>query len=97
MVVSLDIHTQNLPWDDLPLAELTPRQQLQFKATVKFSHHTLGETLWSTQSSGVQILLLRGKVRLVQQAGKSALMPGQKVLLKPGGFGDLLELAGQGR
>ncbi|NJM98737.1 MAG: peptidase domain-containing ABC transporter [Phormidesmis sp. RL_2_1] len=98
MVVSLDIHTQNLPWDELPLAGLTSEQQLRFKATVQLSHHALGETLWSTQRSGMQLLVLRGKVRLVQQAGQSTLMPGRKVLLKPGDwFGDVLELAGYWR
>ncbi|MGB3291871.1 MAG: peptidase domain-containing ABC transporter [Phormidesmis sp.] len=98
MVVSLDLHTQNLPWDELPLAGLTSEQQLRFKSTAQLSHHTLGEMLWSTQSSGMQLLVLRGKVRLVQQPGKSALMPGQKVLLQPGDWlGDLLELAGHWR
>ena len=98
MVVSVELHTQNLPWDDLPLAGLTSPQQLQFKAAVQLSHHRLGEVLWSTQQPGVQLLVLRGKVRLVQQTGKSALTSGQKVLLKPGDwFGDLLELAGHWR
>ena len=98
MVVSVDLHTQNLPWDNLPLAGLSSPQQLQFKAAVQLSHHRLGEVLWSTQQPGMQLLVLRGKVRLVQQPGKSALMSGQKVLLKPGDwFGDLLELAGHWR
>ncbi|MBD2259381.1 peptidase domain-containing ABC transporter [Pseudanabaena sp. FACHB-2040] len=95
MVVSLEVHTQNLPWDELPLAELSSSQQVYFKQTAQFGHHKTGEVLWSTRNPGMQFLILRGKVRLVPQKGKSLLEPGKKVLLKPGDwFGDLLELAG---
>lgn len=96
MVVSVDIHTQNLPWDELPLAGLTHQQQIQFKKTVQLGQKKLGERVWSSQTASLQLLILRGKVRLIQKAGKSVLEPGKKVLLKPGDWiGDLLELVGQ--
>ncbi|MBD0267453.1 MAG: peptidase domain-containing ABC transporter [Cyanobacteria bacterium Co-bin8] len=94
-MVSLDVHTQNLPWDELPLVELSSSQQVYFKQTAQFGHHKTGEVLWSTRNPGMQFLILRGKVRLVPQKSKSILEPGKKVLLQPGDwFGDLLELAG---
>lgn len=95
MVVSLDVHTHNLPWDELPLAGLNSIQQIHIKQTAQFSHHKTGEVLWSTRRAGMQFLVLRGKVRLVPKKGSSILELGKKVLLKPGDwFGDVLELAG---
>lgn len=95
MVVSQNIYTLNLPWDEAPLNLLAQEQQLQFKHRAQVSRHTTGDILWSTGNPGGQLLLISGKVRLIQEPGKSTLEPGKKVLLQPGDwFGDLLELAG---
>jgi ATP-binding cassette subfamily B protein len=95
MIAQPDIYTLNLPWDESPLNLLEDEQKLQFKQQVQISRHRTGEPLWSSQTPGCQILVLAGKVRLVQEKGSSALEPGKSVLLKPGDwFGDRLELAG---
>jgi ATP-binding cassette, subfamily B, bacterial len=90
-----DIYRLNLPWDEPPLCLLEDEQQLQFRQQVQVSRHTTGEILWSSQTPGSQLLVLAGKVRLVQAPGKSALEPGKSIVLKPGAwFGDQLDLAG---
>lgn len=96
MVLQTDIHTLNLPWEQAPLSLLTDEQKLHFREQAQLSRHTRGEILWSSQAPGSQLLLLAGKVRLVQEKGTSALEPGKSVLLEPGDwFGDALELVGQ--
>ncbi|MBD2077083.1 type I secretion system permease/ATPase [Phormidium sp. FACHB-592] len=96
MVAQTDIYTLNLPWDELPLNLLEDEQKLHFRQHAQISRHTTGEVLWSSQTPGSQLLVLAGKVRLVQAKGTSALEPGKSVLLKPGDwFGDALELVGQ--
>ena len=95
MVVSLAVRTQNLPWDEWPLAGLTSTQQLHFKDTAQFSSHRNTEVLWSTRNPGMHCLVLRGKVRLVPIKNSSLMPASKRVLLQPGDwFGDLLELAG---
>ncbi|MBD2123976.1 peptidase domain-containing ABC transporter [Trichocoleus sp. FACHB-262] len=95
MVAQSDIYTLNLPWDELPLNLLEDEQKLYFREHAQISRHTTGAVLWSSQTPGSQLLLLAGKVRLVQTKGTSALEPGKSVLLKPGDwFGDALELVG---
>jgi ATP-binding cassette subfamily B protein len=95
MVAQPEIYTLNLPWDEAPLSWLEDEQKLQFKQQVQISRHTTGEPLWSSQTPGCQILVLVGKVRLVQEKGSSALELGKSILLKPGDWiGDRLELAG---
>jgi ATP-binding cassette subfamily B protein len=95
MVAQTDIYTLNLPWDELPLNLLEDNQKLHFRQHAQISRHTTGEVLWSSQTPGSQLLLLTGKVRLVQAKGTSALETGKSVLLKPGDwFGDALELVG---
>jgi len=96
MVAQTDIYALNLPWDKSPLSLLEDEQKLHFRQHAQVSRHTIGEVLWSSQTPGSQLLLLTGKVRLVQEKGTSALEPGKSVLLKPGDwFGDALELTGQ--
>ena len=83
-----NIWTLNLFWDEPPLDLLTDDQKLQFKQSAQVSRHILGDILWSTQNPGGHLLLVSGKVKLIQESGK-------KIVLKPGDwFGDLLELAG---
>ncbi|UIE38136.1 peptidase domain-containing ABC transporter [Leptodesmis sichuanensis] len=95
MVAQPEIYTLNLPWDEAPLCLLEDQQKLQFRQQVQISRHTTGEPLWSSQTPGCQILVLAGKVRLVQEKGSSVLEPGKSILLKSGDwFGDRLELAG---
>lgn len=95
MIAQPEIYSLNLPWDEAPLSLLEDEQKLQFRQQVQISRHTTGEPLWSSQTLGCQILVLAGKVRLVQEKGSSLLEPGKSVLLKPGDwFGDRLELAG---
>lgn len=96
MVAQTDIYTLNLPWDEFPLNLLEDNQKLHFRQHAQISRHTAGEVLWSSQTPGSQLLLLAGKVRLVQAKETSALEPGKSVLLQPGDwFGDALELSGQ--
>ena len=96
MAVSTDVYTLNLSYDEAPLGLLNHQQQLNFRRAAQVTRHTTGETLWSSEQAGGQLLLISGKVRLVQKPGRSTLESGKKVLLKPGDwFGDLLELAGQ--
>jgi hypothetical protein len=93
MVAQIDVYTLNLPWDERPLNLLADQQQLHFRQHVQISRHTTGEVLWSNHSPGGQLLLLAGKVRLVQASGAAVLEPGKSVLLKPGDwFGDALAL-----
>lgn len=88
MVISQNIYALNLPWDEEPLSLLDEEQQLWLKQRAQVNGYTTGEILWSTHDLGVQMLLVSGNVRLIQE-------PGKKVLLQPGDwFGDLLELEG---
>ena len=90
-----DIYTLNLPWDEPPLNLLTDEQQLFFRQQAQVSRHKTGEILWSSRTPGSQLLVISGKVRLMQEPGRSALESGKSVLLKPGDWlGDALELAG---
>lgn len=91
-----NIYTLNLPWDEAPLSLLEDEQQLFFRQQAQVSRHRTGEVLWSSRTPGSQILIISGKVRLVQEPGRSALESGKSVMLKPGDWiGDALELAGQ--
>lgn len=86
-MITYDLAT-DLPWDALPLSLLSPEQQVQFKQQAEVRKFSIGETLWSTDSPGSQILVLGGKVRLVPEEGKS-------VILQSGDWlGDLLQLEG---
>jgi ATP-binding cassette, subfamily B, bacterial len=78
----------NLPWSEPPLSLLSPDQQVKFRAQAEIRSYKLGDVLWSSDMPGSQLLLLSGKVRLVNDEGGS-------ILLKEGDwFGDLLDLAG---
>jgi ATP-binding cassette, subfamily B, bacterial len=77
----------NLPWNEPPLSLLSPDQQVKFRSQADIRQYKLGEVLWSSDMPGTQILLLSGKVRLVNDEGES-------ILLKTGDWiGDLLNLA----
>jgi ATP-binding cassette, subfamily B, bacterial len=77
----------NLPWNEPPLSLLSPDQQVKFRNQADIRQYKLGEVLWSSDMPGTQILLLSGKVRLVNDQGES-------ILLKTGDWiGDLLNLA----
>lgn len=96
MAISTDIYTLNLSYNEPPLSWLSHRQQLDLQKSAQVTRHTTGETLWSSAQAGGQLLVISGKVRLVQKPGRSTLEPGKKVLLKAGDwFGDLLNLAGE--
>jgi ATP-binding cassette, subfamily B, bacterial len=76
----------NLPWSEPPLALLSPEQQVQFRSKAEIRQYRLGDLLWSADTPGLQIYLISGKVRLVNDEGKS-------VLLQAGDWvGDLLDL-----
>ncbi|NJN49014.1 MAG: type I secretion system permease/ATPase, partial [Alkalinema sp. RL_2_19] len=67
---------------------LTTDQQVKFRTQADIRQYKLGEVLWSSDMPGTQILLLSGKVRLVNDEGQS-------ILLKAGDWiGDLLQLSG---
>lgn len=90
-----DIYTLNLPWDEPPLSLLEDEQQLWLRQQAQVSRHSTGEILWSSHTQSRQLFVISGKVRLVQEPGKSALEAGKSVVLKPGDWvGDVLELAG---
>lgn len=96
MITQPEIYALNLPWDEPPLSLLTHEQQLEFQQYAQVKHHSLGEVLWSNQTSETQILIVSGTVRLMQARGHSALEAGKSMLLKPGSWiGSELELAGQ--
>jgi ATP-binding cassette subfamily B protein len=96
MAVSTDIYTLNLSYDEAPLSLLNHQQQRELQRAAQVTRHTTGETLWSSEHGGGQLLVISGKVRLIQKPGRSALEPGKKVLLKAGDwFGDALALAGK--
>ncbi|MEP0982915.1 cysteine peptidase family C39 domain-containing protein [Leptolyngbya sp. AS-A5] len=90
-----DIYALNLPWDEPPLSLLNDEQQLFFRQEAQVSCHQMGEVLWSSRTPGSQLLVISGKVRLVQEPRRSALEAEKSVTLKPGdGCGDALELVG---
>lgn len=91
-----NINTLNIPWHKAPLSLLEDEKQLFFRQEGKVSRHRIGEVLWSSRTPGSQLLIISGKVRLVQEPGRSALEPGKSVILEPEDWiGDTLELAGQ--
>jgi ATP-binding cassette, subfamily B, bacterial len=78
----------NLPWESPPLCFLNPEQQVQFKSKAEVRHYKLGDVLWSSEDTGVQLLILNGKVRLVGDDNSSRVLnPGEWI-------GDLLDLSG---
>ncbi|MGG6269372.1 type I secretion system permease/ATPase [Leptolyngbya sp. AN03gr2] len=78
----------NLPWESAPLCFLNPEQQVQFKTKAEVRRYKLGEVLWSSEDTGVQLIVLSGKVRLVGEDNSSrVLQPGEWI-------GDLIELPG---
>jgi ATP-binding cassette, subfamily B, bacterial len=78
----------NLPWNSPPLSLLSSDQQVQFKTKAQIRRYRLGEVVWSSDIPGTHALLLTGKIRLVDDEGKSSLVQaGQWV-------GDLLDLQG---
>jgi len=90
-----DIYRLNLPWDERPLSLLDDEQKLFFRQQAQVSRHQTGEVLWSSRAPGSQLFIISGKVRLMQELGRSTLEPGKSVVLKPGHWiGDTLELAG---
>jgi ATP-binding cassette, subfamily B, bacterial len=78
----------NLPWNEPPLSLLSPDQQVQFKSKAQIRRYRLGEVVWSSETPGMHAVLISGKIRLVDDEGKSKLLqPGQWL-------GDLLDLQG---
>jgi ATP-binding cassette, subfamily B, bacterial len=78
----------NLPWNEPPLSLLSPDQQVQFKSKAQIRRYRIGEVVWSSETPGMQAFLISGKVRLVDDEGKSK-------VIQPGHWlGDLLDLQG---
>jgi len=78
----------DLPWDVPPLCFLSLEQQVQFKQAAEIRRYSLGEMPWSTDSSGSQMVIVAGRVRLVPEESES-------MMLKPGDWlGDCVELPG---
>ncbi len=82
----VDDQSQSLPWDKPPLCFLSPEQQILFKNQAETCCYTLGEKIWSTDSSKDQFLVVSGKVRLREEGADKPLA----TLAKGDWFGDLL-------
>lgn len=86
-MITNEVSTE-LPWDEPPLSLLNQEQQVQFKNQAQTRRYRIGETVWSADQPGSQVLVIVGKVRLVSEEGKS-------VILQAGEWvGDLLDLPG---
>jgi len=87
----------DIAWDVLPLSSLNPEQQIKIKNQAETRSYMLGEIIWATDATadnsaqartGIQFLVLSGKVRLVPDQGESV------ILTKGDWLGDLLGLTG---
>ena len=79
----------SLPWEEAPLCWLSPSQQIQFQNQAEAHRYTLGQKIWSSDSSGEHFFVVSGKVRLREAENPKAL-----VTLAPGDwFGGLLEIS----
>ena len=63
--------TTRIPWENPPLSLLTAQQQVRFKDQADLRRYRLGEPIWGDENAGEVILLLAGKVRLVDEQNKS--------------------------
>jgi ATP-binding cassette subfamily B protein len=98
MVSTANIHSLNLEWNKEPLSLLTDEQKTQLVDQSCVSRHIRGEVIWSSNSHDYQLLVVGGKLRAIQEPGKSILEPGKKLVLGPGTwFGGLLGLVGNWR
>ena len=96
MIIQPEIYTLSLPWHEPPLSLLTHEQQLEFQQESQVIRPSIGEVFWSNQRLESQLLIVAGKVRLIQEQGHSDLESGQTLLLESGSWiGDELELVGQ--
>ncbi len=63
-----------LPWERPPLSLLPPDQQIRFQHESRRLHYRLGEVIWNEDNIDEVILVLAGKVRLVDEKGHSILV-----------------------
>ncbi len=61
----------NIPWENPPLSLLTSEQQVRFKDQADLRRYRLGEPIWSEENANEVILILSGKVRLVDEQNQS--------------------------
>jgi len=73
----------NSLWDTPPFSWLSPEQQIQFKNQAETRSYSLGEKIWSTDSSRDQFLVVSGKVRLRTEVGVSTPSVDRPVSTKP--------------
>ena len=83
----VDDQSKSLPWDKPPLCFLSPEQQILFKDRAETRRYTLGEKIWSIDSSKDQFLVVSGKVRLREEGDFKPLA----TLAVGDWFGDLLD------
>ena len=79
----------SLPWEEAPLCWLSPSQQIQFQNQAEAHRYTLGQKIWSTDSSGEHFFVVSGKVRLREAENPKALV----TLAAGDWFGGLLEIS----
>jgi ATP-binding cassette subfamily B protein len=80
----------SLPWEVPPLCLLSPEQQVQFRNQAQIIRYTLGEKIWSTETSGEQFVVVAGKVRLREEGQRKPLA----TLGVGEWFGDRIQLLG---
>ena len=77
-----------IPWENPPLSLLPPDQQVRFQDQSDLRRYRLGEPIWNEDNVDEVILILSGKVRLVDEQGQS-------IFLQSGDWvGGLLDLPG---
>ncbi|HCF26089.1 MAG TPA: type I secretion system permease/ATPase [Cyanobacteria bacterium UBA11049] len=79
----------SLPWEEAPLCWLSSSQQIQFQNQAEAHRYTLGQKIWSTDSSGEHFFIVSGKVRLREAENPKALV----TLAAGDWFGGLLEIS----
>ena len=79
----------SLPCEEAPLCWLSPSQQIQFQNQAEAHRYTLGQKIWSTDSSGEHFFVVSGKVRLREAENPKALV----TLAAGDWFGGLLEIS----
>ena len=66
--------TTSIPWENPPLSHLTSEQQVRFKNQADLRRYRLGEPIWGDENADEVILILAGKVRLVDEQNKSTFL-----------------------